>query len=88
MQAEVMNNTHPEWDEFMNKLGAMVECDGCNHTHQAAKHILDIFYPDANPDRSIEHFKSKGGFCDCEILLNVYRPVPENIEPLLNELRY
>lgn len=88
MQTAIMNTTHPDWDEFISHLCKMMDKVGCNHTLANANYVLDRFYPLADPGKSIDYFKSKGGFCDCEILMNVYRPVPDNIEPLLNELKY
>ena len=33
----------------------------------------------ADVEKSLEYFESEGGFCDCEVLLNVVMPAEEKI---------
>ena len=46
----------------------------CDHTHLATAVILANLrerYPDISIENSIEWYRSRGGYCDCEILFNV-----------------
>jgi len=74
----IMSKRHPQWELFTmlidmrldykeNKKGkATWNCDG---TLIGAKEILKLMSMDIH--KSIKYLESNGGFCDCEILLNV-----------------
>jgi hypothetical protein len=84
MGMEVMTPDSPRWDEFCNALSQTLyisetewRCDGDIHqagalVHAYAKYIMaemgNIDIP-----ASLAFFRSRGGFCDCEILFNVDR---------------
>ena len=72
---ETMIPESPRWDEFANMLEAAVDTLGCDgdagpNVHRHAKGIMaemgDIDIP-----ASLASIKNAGGYCDCEILLNV-----------------
>jgi hypothetical protein len=65
----VMTPSHRQWSEFYNKLGALVSEGGCNHSHIHAITVLALM--GAEVRESVEHFEQHGGFCDCEVLMNV-----------------
>ena len=73
---------HPQWLEFRHRLTGREGCqfrwtDGrhedpewtCHGDHTKAREILKKM--NCEVEASIEYFKSVGGFCDCDILLNV-----------------
>jgi Protein of unknown function (DUF2695) len=64
---EVLTTESNRWDEFADRLLADGRCDG---DHRYAKQIMNEM---GNIDipASIEFFEEHGGYCDCEILLNV-----------------
>lgn len=83
-QGEVMTPAHPRWDEFCDRLDGE---EGCNFHKDAAtgetvwtcKGGTDKSFATAilasmggiNVPASLEYFEQHGGYCDCEILLNV-----------------
>jgi hypothetical protein len=77
----VMKPTHPLWEKFCERLGGPEGCDFQPHPTKcmtfkcegldAATRILRNMGADV--DASLEYFAENGGYCDCEILLNVDR---------------
>jgi Protein of unknown function (DUF2695) len=68
---EVLTPESPRWDEFANRLYWIVPNPGhCDHDHRYAKQIMSEMGSVDIP-ASIEFFQEHGGYCDCEILLNV-----------------
>jgi len=80
---EIMTKGHPRWDEFCKRLKGS---EGCNFRYDEngkliwncgggedksfAIKILETM-PEIDIQRSIEYFETSGGWCDCEIILNV-----------------
>jgi hypothetical protein len=69
---DILNTESPRWDEFADRLvdelpGVTLACD---HSYRAAKQIMTDMGGVDIP-ASIEFFQQHGGYCDCEILLNV-----------------
>ena len=85
--SEVLTPEHPHWNAFCNRLERAMSvpraddcwrCDGDGSwpdsdptlVHRYAKQVMaEMGGIDA--DATLEFFKSRGGHCDCEILLNV-----------------
>jgi hypothetical protein len=74
----VMTPINPRWHEFCDKLaGDNYRCNGClrfeNGTLNPDSFAVQILSEMGNLDieSSIAFFERHGGFCDCEILLNV-----------------
>ena len=44
---------------------------GCDGTLDKTRSILKEHFPQYNIEETIKYFESEGGYCDCEILLNV-----------------
>jgi hypothetical protein len=63
---EVLIISHPRWEEFYNKLDSHGMCDG---TLTASRSILKSMEMDV--ENTLEYFKENGGFCDCEVILNL-----------------
>jgi hypothetical protein len=58
-----------DWDEFTDKFD---DVQTCNHTMDGTKAILkDMGYSEAEVDEICEWFEYNGGYCDCEVFLNV-----------------
>jgi hypothetical protein len=73
----VLTPESPEWEAFVKILFDAMERDGCDgdagqavHRHARAAMTsmggIDI-------EETLAFFESRGGYCDCEILLNVDR---------------
>jgi Protein of unknown function (DUF2695) len=76
---EILTPASPRWDEFVAALDAVLEqppyCDGDyiqagDKVHRHAKRIMANM-GGINIAGSLAFFASKGGHCDCEILLNL-----------------
>jgi hypothetical protein len=82
--SQTMTPDHPRWDEFCTILAGPVriiqeksdtgksclDCPTCNDS-SFAKAILREHFPEVDVAPSLEYFEENGGFCDCEILMNV-----------------
>jgi len=77
----IMTPSHPRWEEFCEYLagpracnmdGGVGESEGCDASTRKpyAREILKEMGGFDIPT-TIEFFESHGGYCDCEILLNV-----------------
>jgi len=80
----IMNLKHPRFEEFIARLEGPA---GCNFREVAGQPVWDCKEQLARPhacailqsmgfaqneiSKSLEFFESRGGFCDCEIVLNV-----------------
>lgn len=73
--SEIMTPESPRWLEFIEKLHESIQLCGCGGdrvkpTHPIARRILKLMKC-TEVNASLEYFKAHGGYCDCEILLNV-----------------
>jgi hypothetical protein len=84
--SQVMTPQHKDWARFCellegpegcdfkedpkNKGGFTSKCNGKIDRPLATK-ILKRYFPRVNVYASLDFFERHGGFCDCEILLNV-----------------
>jgi hypothetical protein len=57
---------HPRWTEFAERMQARPTCDGTLTHTRAALNALG-----ADEEESLSWLASLGGFCDCEVMLNV-----------------
>lgn len=79
--AEPIRPGHPRWQEFVQRLAGP---EGCNFQDAHWTCYGDLRLAEALLDRmgvsragiasSLAYFKVNGGYCDCEILMNVARP--------------
>jgi len=71
MSLEILTPKSSEWNEFANALDAALHKWGCDgKTRRLAKAIMTTM-PDIDVDGSLAFFEEHGGYCDCEILINV-----------------
>ncbi len=76
---EIMSPGHPLWDEFVERLDKVAdECDSTENK-PLARAILESM-PDIEIEDSFAFFEEYGGYCDCEILLNIVRQYEERME--------
>jgi tetratricopeptide (TPR) repeat protein len=70
-----------QWNELnmsseqLESLGAYlekkIESYGCDHTLTYTKEWLDSNIPKGKKSKAIKAIQNQGGFCDCEVLMNV-----------------
>jgi len=60
----------PRWRKFVQTLAAIIGPGGCKGDHRHAKQILAEMGA-IDIEASVRFFESEGGYCDCEVLLNV-----------------
>lgn len=57
------------WDEFEDRIDELEEC---NHTLDGSKAILkQLGYSDSEISEICQWFELNGGYCDCEVVMNV-----------------
>ena len=83
-QQFVMTPDHPKWEEFYERLngpegcdfrphptvGFTFKCKGGDDRSMATNILRDM---GADVEASLDFFSENGGFCDCEVILNVAR---------------
>jgi Protein of unknown function (DUF2695) len=74
---ELMTTENPRWNEFadaLDQMGAKFGCDG-DHRRYVHRHARTVMEDMGKIDieGSLAYFRDHGGYCDCEILLNVDR---------------
>ena len=68
---EILTPKSRRWEAFTERLELALRTVGCDaRGHRHAKSILSLM-KGVNIHETIEFFKANGGYCDCEILLNV-----------------
>jgi len=68
--SEVLTPESPRWNEFVDALDQAGRAGGCHHDHRLAKRVMTEM-GNIDIEESLVFFESRGGFCDCEILINV-----------------
>ena len=94
--SNVMTKDHPQWPEFIVRLcNKILSPRDCDQTLRITKEILGEIGMDV--DKSVKYLQGKGGFCDCEVIMNVeFGNSPEEEKPkmfkwiyaLYRKLRY
>jgi hypothetical protein len=67
----IMNNQHPRWTNFLEFVNILFEYNDrrCSGDSKFARFVLSKEGVDI--EKSIEYLQDNGGYCDCEILMNV-----------------
>jgi len=60
-----------QWDDFIDSLLDAGGCDGTDAFPMARRILAEMRLTPTEVEQSISYFKQHGGFCDCEIVLNV-----------------
>jgi hypothetical protein len=67
----ILSPEHPRWDEFVSRLDLEGEkMGGCDLTHRHSKKVMTEM-GGIDVDATLEFFRGHGGYCDCEVLVNV-----------------
>lgn len=64
---DIMTPKHPKWNEFCNRLGGGAQCNGDRNQSKAILKDMGM-----NVIESFNFFDKHGGYCDCEILMNMH----------------
>ena len=68
----VMSPHNPAWRVFYNILSVRLDSFLCDaKTLKQSKFVMKEFFPNIDTERTAEYFESHGGYCDCEVLMNV-----------------
>lgn len=75
----VMTPEHPRWNEFCYRVGgdgSELRCNGClknddGTLNRQSYAVMALKTMGMDVKHSVEFFEEHGGYCDCEILLNV-----------------
>ncbi len=74
----IMTKKHPQWNLFSMLLDMKLDYEedeykkaswNCNCTLDGTREILEIMA--MNIEKSIKYLESNGGYCDCEVMMNV-----------------
>ncbi|WP_230933917.1 DUF2695 domain-containing protein [Priestia sp. TSO9] len=60
-----------ELDSLEAFLDEKVDIQGCDHTLIYTKEWLDTHIPVSKKSKVVKALQNQGGFCDCEVLMNV-----------------
>ena len=63
-EMEILTPKSPRWDEFADRLYAVI--DVCGGNHQYAKQVM-VEMGNVDIPGSLAFFEDHGGYCDCEI---------------------
>jgi hypothetical protein len=69
----VLTLDHPRWREFVHNLVRAI-CTRCSGSLKGSIKVMEEM-GDIDVRRTVLHFQNNGGHCDCEVLMNVDRPV-------------
>ena len=64
----LMTPKNPRWQEFGDKLCAIVDPSTCDHTTCHVERLLSEM--DADVEASLIEFRKRAGDCSCTIILN------------------
>ena len=68
---ELMTLDNPRWHEFTHELGSALTENRCRNDLFQARRLLREMEVDV--EASVMYLEKHGGFCDCEVLMNVDR---------------
>jgi tetratricopeptide (TPR) repeat protein len=70
-QWQELNMTSEQLDSLGTYLESKIESYGCDHTLTYTQDWLDDNISKSKQSRIIKSMQNQGGFCDCEVLMNV-----------------
>jgi hypothetical protein len=83
---EIMDLDNPRWEKFISRLAgeegcnfretdgkAVWDCNGDKNRPSTCAILADMGFTADQIASSLSYFESNGGYCDCEIILNVDR---------------
>jgi hypothetical protein len=72
MSDNILKPTHPMWDYVFRNLSEKLEKTECNGDLSITETILKTIF-DIDVYKTIKYFEENGGYCDCEVMKNVYK---------------
>jgi hypothetical protein len=78
----IISHDHPDWDEFIDLLLKSLGGRGRGNCDGRADKTVAILWKFRGIDigASLEYFSNHGGYCDCEILVNVDKSILNSIK--------
>ena len=73
---QIIDHQHPYWHAVYARLVPTVNEKGCSHRFGLVRPILESL-PNIDVEETLDFYRINGGYCDCEVLYNVYRDEPE-----------
>jgi Protein of unknown function (DUF2695) len=70
MNTKILTPENPQWMTFLGMLAGAHCAHGCQHDYRHSEKIMTDIGGIDIPE-SIAFFQKHGGFCDCEVGLNV-----------------
>jgi len=70
-ETAVMTPINPRWDAFAERLAKALRAEGCDASSLRLSEKLLAGMDGIDVARSVEFFRANGGYCDCEVLVNV-----------------
>ena len=68
----IMSPHNHIWRTFCNILCVRLDIHPCDaRTLKQSKFVLREFFPEIDLGNSLKYFRDHGGYCDCEVLMNV-----------------
>ena len=67
----VMTPLNPRWEKFARMLAKAIQAEGCDSKSLRLSERLLRGMHGIDAARSLDFFRADGGYCDCEVLLNV-----------------
>lgn len=71
---KVLTKQSVEWEIFVNGLQDCLDDDVCHGDHRNTIMTLDAI-GGIDVASTIELFMNRGGYCDCEVVMNVAREI-------------
>jgi hypothetical protein len=68
---EVLTPDSPRWETFVAQLDALLGARGCDAKSQRLATAIMRKMGGIDVEETLAYFEAHGGYCDCEILLNV-----------------
>ena len=75
-EKQIVDYNHPYWNAVYARLVPVYNEKGCSHKFDLVRKIL-ISLQNVDVEETLDFYRENGGYCDCEILYNVYREAPE-----------
>jgi hypothetical protein len=69
-EREIMTMAHPMWESFTESIDTLLESRKCDNKLSFATELL-VDMRRFDVDASLDWLENHGGYCDCEVLMNV-----------------
>lgn len=68
---EIITKQSPRWGEFIKHLDNLLSEWDCKMDLEQTQKALGQMN-NVDTEETLQFLRSKGGFCDCEVMMNVY----------------